>query len=154
DVVLGDHGSTTQYAAAIGRRIALVPSTNVREGSPADELARRATVLDVSRPLLPQLETATGGHEVITEAITSRPGSAATVLRLAIHRILGLDVPEREVVVEPVPLPLPLDAPLGSGWKPMSPNDFRQTARSTPVGVTPALNPVQVGAHSPTVKEP
>ncbi|MCS7483263.1 hypothetical protein ACFFQW_37870 [Umezawaea endophytica] len=132
DVVIGDHGSTTQYAAAIGRRIALVPFPDVRAGSPADELARRATALDLTRPLLPQLDAATGGHEVIAKSITSRPGAAATVLRLTIHRLLGLEASERDVVVEPVPLPRPLDAPLGSGWKPMSPNDFHQTARSTP----------------------
>ncbi|HEX6346000.1 hypothetical protein [Umezawaea sp.] len=115
DVVLGDHGSTTQYAAAIGRRIALVPFPDVREGSPADELARRATVVDLTRPLPPQLDAATGGHEVIAKSITSRPGAAAAVLRLTIFRLLGISEPEQEVEIDPVPLPRPLGESLGSG---------------------------------------
>jgi hypothetical protein len=129
DVVLGDHGSTTQYAAATGGRIALVPFADglVRDGSPAAELAGRAMVLGFDRPLRPQLAAASGGHEVLAESITSRPGAAATLLRLTIYRILGLSLPEREPLVERAPLPPPLEVPLGSGWKPLRANDSHQT---------------------------
>ena len=121
DVVLGDHGSTTQYAAAIGRRIALIPFADwlVRADSPAARLAGQAMVLDLDGPLLPQLAAAGGGHQALAGSITSRPGIAAAVLRLTIYRLLGSSEPEREPSVEPVPLPRPLEPPLGSGWKPM-----------------------------------
>jgi hypothetical protein len=155
DVVLGDHGSTTQYAAAIGRRIALVPFADglVRDGSPAAELAGRAMVLDLAGPLLPQLAAAGGGHESLARSITSRPGAAATLLRLTIYRFLGLPEPEGEPGVDPVALPRPLEPPLSSGWKPMWANDLRQTARSTSAPVAPALNELQGGALSPTAAE-
>ncbi|HWO64545.1 MAG TPA: hypothetical protein VNO31_31370, partial [Umezawaea sp.] len=56
DLVLGDHGSTTQYAAAIGTPVLLAafPQDDVREGSPADVLARTAPKLDPDGLLLPQ----------------------------------------------------------------------------------------------------
>ncbi|MFD9738151.1 hypothetical protein [Umezawaea sp. NPDC059074] len=149
DVVLGDHGSTTQYAAAIGRRIALVPFPDVRAGSPADVLARRATVLDLSRPLLPQLDAAHGGHEVLVESITSRPGSAAAVLRLTIHRMLGLDEPVRPVEAVPVPL---LHA-AGFGMETHVAQGLSSDRAFYGVGGRRALNRLQVGADSPTVRE-
>lgn len=150
DVVLGDHGSTTQYAAAIGRRIALVPFPDVRAGSPADVLARRATVLDLSRPLLPQLDAAHGGHEVLAESITSRPGSAAAVLRLTIHRMLGLDEPARPVEVAPVPT---LHA-AGFGMETHVAQGLSPDRAFYTIGGGRALNRLQVGADSPTVREP
>jgi hypothetical protein len=117
DVVLGDHGSTTQYAAAIGRRLALIPFADglVRDDSPAAELSRRAMVLDFDRALLPQLAVASGGHEPLARSITSRPGAAAGLMRLTIYRFLGLSESDQEPGLEPVPPP----RALGSGWKPM-----------------------------------
>jgi hypothetical protein len=103
DVVVGDHGSTTQYAAAIGRRMLLIPCGDgvVRAGSLADRLARRVPTVDPDRP---DVDRATGGHEWIAESITSRPGAAATILRRAMYRLLGLPEPARAIPVSPVPL--------------------------------------------------
>lgn len=107
DVVLGDHGSTTQYAAAVGCRMLLIPFVDgsVRPGSLADELAHRAPRLDPDAPLLPQLRQATGGHEAMAKSITSRPGEAAVLLRRAMYRLLGLDEPARKIPVSPLGMP-------------------------------------------------
>jgi len=115
DVVIGDHGSTTQYAAAIGRRMLLIPFGDglVRAGSPADELARRAPTLDPDLPVLDQVSRASGGHEAIAKSITSRPGAAGAILRSTLYRLLGLPEPARAIPVSPVPLPRPLEVPGG-----------------------------------------
>ncbi|MEO6083569.1 MAG: hypothetical protein ABIQ18_10745 [Umezawaea sp.] len=115
DVVVGDHGSTTQYAAALGKRMLLIPFGDglVRVGSPAHELARRTPTLDPRLPVLDQVSRATGGHEAIAKRITSRPGAAGAILRSTLYRMLGLPEPARAVPVSPVPLPQPLEVPGG-----------------------------------------
>jgi hypothetical protein len=109
DVVIGDHGSTTAYAAAIGRPVCLttMPSPALRPGSIAATLASRAPVLDHGRPLLPQLRGATVCAAEMAGMITSRAGRAAHELRDSMYRLLGLDVPPWPAQPSPIPLPCP-----------------------------------------------
>lgn len=109
DVVLGDHGSTTAYAAAIGRPVCLttVPDPVLRPGSIAATLASRAPVLDHGQPLLPQLRGATVCAAELAGMITSRAGCAAHELRGSMYRLLGLDVPPWPAQPAPIPLPCP-----------------------------------------------
>lgn len=108
DVVLGDHGSTTQYAAAIGTPVVLAafPHDNVREGSLAEVVSRTAPRLDPGLPLSPQLRgAATSG---VAAALTSRPGEAARILRTTVYELLDLSEPPVTARTVPLPLPVPL----------------------------------------------
>lgn len=109
DVVVGDHGSTTVYAAAIGRPVCLatVPRGVLRPGSLAARLADRVPLLDHERELLPQLARAVVCPADVSGAITSRPGRAAHELRAAMYRLLGIDAPSWPARPSPVPLPRP-----------------------------------------------
>ena len=62
DCVIGDHGSVTAYAAALGKTVLLAsfPEQDVVPGSPADSLGRLAPRLDPSASLREQVETASG----------------------------------------------------------------------------------------------
>jgi hypothetical protein len=110
DRVIGDHGSTTQYAAAIGRPVILAthPAYAIRTGSIADRLSNIAPLLDLDRELVPQLSdaAAVGGH--IAGMVTSRPGRAASLLRRTMYDLLELPEPQEAAVVPPVPRPIPI----------------------------------------------
>jgi hypothetical protein len=94
DRVIGDHGSTTSYAAAIGRpvHLATFPDGAVYAGSVADGLTRIAPRLAHGRPLLPQLNSAPSRPRDLARALSDRPGQAAGLLRRAMYRLL--DIPE------------------------------------------------------------
>lgn len=106
DHVVGDHGSTTQYAAAIGIPVTLAVPVDgqVRPGSLAEAVGEFAPALDTGRRLQPQLSQAVDGPR-IAELMTSRPGRAGAILRSTMYRLLELDEPARQVPVSPVPLP-------------------------------------------------
>lgn len=108
DVVLGDHGSTTQYAAAIGRPVMLAtfPRESIRRGSVADTIAGRTAVLDLNRSLADQVGAAASGagDDRIAGLITSRPGRAAAILRHAMYGVL--DLPEPAVPAQAMPVPV------------------------------------------------
>ncbi|TCO50877.1 hypothetical protein [Actinocrispum wychmicini] len=110
DHVIGDHGSTTQYAAALGKRVTLgtFPSDNIRCGSVADRLAKVAPVLDLDRDLLPQLDNAKPRGRHFAKFVTSRPGQTAAILRSAMYRLLRLPEPAAPAQVLPVPSPEPV----------------------------------------------
>ncbi len=109
DIVVGDHGSTTAYAAAVGCRVCLatVPHDVLRPGSIAASLVDMAPVLDHDRPLLPQLDRAVACPTEVSGAISSRPGHAAQKLRAVMYRLLGIDEPPWPAHASPVPLPRP-----------------------------------------------
>ncbi|HEY3609026.1 MAG TPA: hypothetical protein VGL06_16105 [Pseudonocardiaceae bacterium] len=104
DHVLGDRGSATSYAAALGRPITLAtsPDRTIRPGSLAHHIARTATRLDHTRPTEPQLAAArpTAG---VTDLLTSRRGVAAGLLRAGMYRLLTLSEPPERPVARPVP---------------------------------------------------
>lgn len=120
DWIVGDHGSTTSYGAAIGRPVSLAafPDDDIRAGSIADLLAGVATRLDHRRALLPQLE-ATAARPVrdttlLNAAITSLPGRSATVLRSAMYRLLSLTEPSHPAIATQLPDPRPIRSDGGS----------------------------------------
>lgn len=113
DHVVGDHGSVTVYAAAIGRPVLLIdpPSGTVTAAqSPHAILQRRAPRLLPDQPLLRQLRRAARGHwahygQAVARRLTSRPGSAGAELKRTMYRLLQLPEPGRHRRVAPVPVP-------------------------------------------------
>ncbi len=110
DHVIGDHGSVTVYAAAVGRRTLVLPAPEPTPapGTPQHLLALHAPRLDPHQPLLPQLAR-TGGVDrtAVTGALTARPGDAALLLRRTMYRLLQLTEPDRPPRTDPVPVPRP-----------------------------------------------
>ncbi|HEX6074172.1 MAG TPA: hypothetical protein VFZ32_02785, partial [Micromonosporaceae bacterium] len=108
DHVIGDHGSVTAYAAAIGRRVLHLPpplSVLPAPGSAQALVASDASRLDPARPLLDQLRSArTIDREAVAGRLTSRPGHAEPALRRAMYRLLKLSEPDN--VRRPVPVPV------------------------------------------------
>ena len=82
DRVIGDHGSVTQYAAAVGVPVELATRAPVRPGSLADLLAR--------------------GTPDIASSLSSRLDQAAGLLRASMYRLLRLPEPAHEARAEPV----------------------------------------------------
>ncbi|SFW76093.1 hypothetical protein SAMN04489730_4055 [Amycolatopsis australiensis] len=112
DWVIGDHGSTTAYAAAIGCPITLAahPGPGLREGSLADLVRRHAPALRNDRPLAEQENLALDARDrltpVVSAAVSSRPGGAAAALRRAMYRLMELGEPRGRA--EPAVLPAPV----------------------------------------------
>jgi hypothetical protein len=114
DWVIGDHGSTTVYPAALGIPVSLAtfPDHAVRADSAAAHLADWAPRLHFDAPLLPQYAAAKarqpGSGRRLAAHVTSRPGQAAAVLRSVLYRLLDLAEPDTRGRVVPVPRPRPL----------------------------------------------
>lgn len=121
DLVVGDYGSVTRYAAAIGRPVLLAafPEHQIRRGSAAEWLVRHAPHLDATAPLLEQVRAAQvhdiGWQEGFAQRMISRPGHAGAVLRETMYRLLDLAEPARGVPVSPVPLPEPITSTTTGG---------------------------------------
>jgi len=107
DHVIGDHGSVTAYAAAIGRPVLCpvgTPVEQARPGSAQSMVLRAADRLDVSGRVADQITRARPpDREVIAGAITSRPGQAGTLIRRTVYELLGLAEPGRHRGLAPVP---------------------------------------------------
>ncbi|MGI5237285.1 hypothetical protein [Dactylosporangium sp. CA-139066] len=117
DCIVGDHGSVTAYAAAVGRPILQVggPRPATAPGSAQEFVAARAERLDPNRPLLPQLRHARPvDPPAVTAALTSRPGQAGRLIRRAMYEMLQLSEPGRHRMPAPVPVPRILDARVGA----------------------------------------
>ncbi len=112
DWVIGDHGSTTAYAAAIGCPVTLAahPGPALRKGSLADLVRRHAPQLREDQPLAAQevraIEASDRLGSVVSAAISSRPGEAAAILRSSMYRLMEL--PEPPGRAEPALLPAPV----------------------------------------------
>jgi hypothetical protein len=121
DWVIGDHGSTTVYAAALGRPVSLAafPDGNIQPGSLADHLSGQVPRIDHDRPLLPQFPRTAGvapsGVAGLSAAVSSRPGCAAARLRSEMYRLLELSEPSHPAVLPPLPDPRPIRLPEGAG---------------------------------------
>lgn len=108
DHVLGDHGSTTAYAAAIGKPVLLVdpPSRLAIAGNaPQARLGELAPRLCTDKPLAAQLGDLTGLANEVAPIVTSRPGRAAAGLREACYRLLGLTAPGAHRALGAVAIP-------------------------------------------------
>jgi len=109
DHLIGDYGSTTGYAAGIGRPVLLATDGTqpLLPGTPAAVLAEHAPRWQPDLPLVPQLKAAqnAGDTTMISSLLTSRPGRAGAILRATMYRLLDLSEPARAVPVSPVAQP-------------------------------------------------
>jgi hypothetical protein len=110
DAVIGDHGSVSYYAAALGTPVLLgaAPLTGLDAGSPVASFVRQAPRLDPYAPLPPQLEHLLACHRPLpepAELVTSDPGASAALLRRTCYRLLGTPEPDAPALLDPLPLP-------------------------------------------------
>lgn len=109
DHLIGDYGSTTGYAAGIGRPVLLASDDTqpLLPGTPTAVLAEHAPRWQPHRPLVPQLKAAQDVCDaaLISSLLTSRPGGAGAVLRATMYRLLGLNEPACALPVSPVAQP-------------------------------------------------
>lgn len=97
DVVIGDAGSGSAYAAAAGVPVIIgtFPDEDVARGSAAALLAAAAPRLRLDQPVERQLAEAVTGHSgelsgAVAARITSEPGQFSRNMRHLIYQILGL----------------------------------------------------------------
>ncbi|MFE1316364.1 hypothetical protein [Kitasatospora phosalacinea] len=110
DAVVGDFGSVSYYAAALGTPVVLAatgPSV-IDDGSQVAAFVRAAPKLDPYAALGPQLEELIVKGEVPSgpaELTTSAPGGSAGLLRSLFYRLLALPEPDGPALLDPLPLP-------------------------------------------------
>ncbi|WP_405884117.1 hypothetical protein OG747_39410 [Streptomyces sp. NBC_01384] len=110
DAVIGDHGSVTYYAAALGTPVLLgaAPLSDLDPDAPVSDFLREAPRLAPRSPLLPQVESLLATHHPLpgpAAFTTSVPGEAATRLRALFYGIIGIPEPDAPALLEPLPLP-------------------------------------------------
>ncbi|MFI9389191.1 hypothetical protein [Kutzneria sp. NPDC052558] len=122
DGVIGDHGSITTYAAALGRPVlqADLAVTEVHERSPQALLALHAPHLRISRDLAPQIHDALDQdtrtqQAAVAAALTSHPGQAHRLLREILYGHLRLSAPAPPAT--PPPLSPPSLSTAGDQWR-------------------------------------
>jgi hypothetical protein len=113
DVLIGDHGSATVYAAAAGVPVlrAGVASRFTARGSAGELLSRLAPVLVAGRPVSDQLHAvmragrADPDRRVAAAVSSRRPGQAAALLRSQMYRLMALAEPAGSCSASPVAPP-------------------------------------------------
>ncbi|HEY4453053.1 MAG TPA: hypothetical protein VGN81_01975 [Pseudonocardiaceae bacterium] len=112
DLVIGDYGSVTFYAAAQGAPLLLAshPTDLLDPNSPIVALLAAAPQVDPKRHLLDQVRDTIAQHAPeqyahITAQTTSAPGRSHALLRTAIYRELRLSEPDTPASTSAVPLP-------------------------------------------------
>ncbi|MER7409753.1 hypothetical protein ABT395_05870 [Streptomyces cacaoi] len=110
DVVLGDFGAVSYYAAALGTPVLLGSASRERldPEAPLADFVARAPRLDPHGPLREQVEKAAAEHRPFTgpaRYTSSVPGSSAALLRRHFYRLMGLPEPAAPALLEPLPLP-------------------------------------------------
>jgi hypothetical protein len=112
DVVIGDAGSGSAYAAAVGVPVIIgtFPDEDVARGSAAALLAAAAPRLRPDQPIERQLAEAAVGHSSelsgsVAARITSEPGQFGRNMRRLIYQILGLAQPPSIPVTPPARMP-------------------------------------------------
>jgi hypothetical protein len=109
DQFIGDHGSVTAYAAALGLPVLRLTPPDLAvpyRGSPQAVLDDALDRLDPDRPLLPQCAAAKAADAAaVIAALSSVPGEAHRLLRHSMYRLLDLDEPGRHRRPAPVPVP-------------------------------------------------
>lgn len=108
--MIGDHGSVTYYAAALGTPVLLgaAPLAALDPDAPISDFVRDAPRLGPTAPLRPQLDTLLSEHQPLpgpAEFTTSLPGESAARLRRLFYGQLGLSEPDEPALLEPLPLP-------------------------------------------------
>ncbi len=115
DVVLGDFGAVSYYAAALDIPVLLASATQDRldPEAPLAAFVRQAPRLDPHEPLRGQLEDLLARHRPVAgpaEFTSSAPGSSAALLRRLFYTLMDLPEPAAPALLEPLPLP-PYDPP-------------------------------------------
>ncbi|MFG3281842.1 hypothetical protein [Streptomyces sp. NPDC048111] len=110
DAVIGDHGSVSYYAAALGTPVLLgaAPSNGLDPRSPVADFVRRAPLLDLHTPLASQLNDLIAHHHPFpgpAQHTTSAPGSSAALLRTLFYDLLASPEPQQRAQLEPLRLP-------------------------------------------------
>jgi hypothetical protein len=115
DVVIGDHGSVTCYAAAAGIPVLLAsfPAAEIEPGSPVSCLGKAAPRLRPDRPYPEQLSRAAAAwrperHSAIQALVTDLPGQSAREFQSLTYTLMKLKAPEAQPPVRPVPVPRPV----------------------------------------------
>ncbi|RPK40142.1 hypothetical protein EES39_25745 [Streptomyces sp. ADI92-24] len=110
DAVVGDHGSVTFYAAALGTPVLLAaaPLHELDPGAPVSDFMREAPRLDPREPLREQIDRLIEHHRPLpgpAAYTTSVPGEAAVRLRTLFYSMMGAAEPEWPASLDPLPLP-------------------------------------------------
>jgi hypothetical protein len=113
EFVIGDHGSVTFYAAALGIPVLLgaFPHDQLDPRSPVAALGHAAPALRPAAPLLPQLTAAIDGHRPdryahLAAQVSSAPGESAALLRRLCYGLIGVPEPaDHPALLDPLPLP-------------------------------------------------
>ncbi|WP_308378380.1 hypothetical protein [Streptomyces sp. ISL-87] len=110
DVVLGDFGAVSYYAAALGLPVMLASAAQDRldPEAPLASFVRDAPRLDSHGRLWEQVERVVTEHRPLAgpaEFTTSAPGASAPLLRQHFYTLMDLPEPEAPALLEPLPLP-------------------------------------------------
>ncbi|WP_406187981.1 hypothetical protein [Streptomyces anulatus] len=112
DVVIGDHGSVTYYAAALGTPVLLgaAPVDSLDPDAPIAEFIRTAPGLDARAPLRGQVDALIESHVPQPGPMrftSSVPGEAAVRLRRAFYGLMAAPEPPGPALLLPLPVPDP-----------------------------------------------
>ncbi|MFI8929980.1 hypothetical protein ACIG3E_20150 [Streptomyces sp. NPDC053474] len=110
DIVLGDFGAVSYYAAALGLPVLLAAAAQDRldPDAPLASFVRDAPRLDPHRLLRGQIERLLVEHRPLTEpaeSTTSAPGASATLLRRHFYTLMDLPEPGTPALLKPLALP-------------------------------------------------
>jgi hypothetical protein len=112
DRVIGDHGSVTFYAAAMGVPVLLgaFPEDDIAVESHVARLGAIAPRLVWDEPVRPQVDEAfyaftSDNYAAFRNDVSSRPGESANILRREMYRLMRMAAPEYPAKLDPVPLP-------------------------------------------------
>jgi len=115
DCVVGDHGSVTCYAAAIGRPVALAsfPAEELDPACTVARLGRLAPRLRLGEDLTAQLGQLARAwtparHRMIRDLVTGAPGRSAGLIRTLMYQLLNMAEPDSVPIARPVAVPRPL----------------------------------------------
>ena len=103
DHVIGDHGSVSTYAAAVGRPVHYVDTGAELAAGSAQEFLRGHAPRWSGRPDFGRPEP--GFAEAVRDRLTSCPGRSHRLLRARMYRLLRLAEPAAAPLVQAVPLP-------------------------------------------------
>jgi hypothetical protein len=122
DVVIGDAGSSSVYAAAAGVPVTIgtFPSEDIAPGTAAALLATASVALQLGQPIERQLADVMACHtaelsQLVAARITSEPGRFRSNMRRLIYRMLGLTQPPSIPVTVPAPMPWVIRQPVVTG---------------------------------------